>query len=176
MTHYAMPKDLRAFLAEAQLPRVSRDQPAPDPRLLAKLEAATDDNLGLADQAKAACVRALLWYAAGDLNTAHEIVQAMSGPDGAYIHGMIHRVEDDFNNARYWFARAVAHPASAEIYRHAVVNSPLIAAHSLWDPVYVTDLLEEARRTGISEELTTVLRIEFEELFNYLVDTKTPLT
>ncbi|MBV9490800.1 MAG: hypothetical protein JO069_13940 [Verrucomicrobia bacterium] len=170
-----MPTDLRALLAEAQLPRLSREMPAPNPRLLARLEGVTDDDLGLRDRAKAACVRALLWYAAGDLNVAHEIVQAISGPDAAYIHGMIHRVEDDFNNARYWFGRAVAHPASAEIYRHAVVNSSQIAANPLWDPSYVTDLLEQARVTGVSEELTTVLRIEFEELFNYLTDTKAPL-
>ena len=168
-------KDVRAFLAKAKLPRVSPDEPAPDPQLLAQVEATTDSDLGLPEPQKAACVRALLWYAAGNLNAAHEIVQPMSGPDGAYIHGMIHRVEDDFDNARYWFSRAAAHPASAEIYRHAVVNSPAIAAHPLWDPVYVTDLLEQSRKTGISEELITILRIEFEELFNYLTDTKTPL-
>ena len=170
-----MPQDVRALVAEAQLPRVSRDQPPPNPSLLAKLEAITDGDLGLADRSKAACVRALLWYSAGDLNAAHEIVQSMSSSDGAYIHGMIHRVENDFDNARYWFSRAVAHPASAEIYRHAVVNSPLIATRPLWDPVYVTDLIEEARTTGLSEELTTVLRIEFEELFNYFTDAKTPV-
>ncbi|MBV8898931.1 MAG: hypothetical protein JOY92_02320 [Verrucomicrobia bacterium] len=168
-------QDVRAFVAEAKLPRVSPDEPAPDPQLLSRIEAITDSDLGLPERQKAACVRALLWYAAGDLHAAHEIVQPMPGPDGAYIHGMIHRVEDDFDNARYWFSRAAAHPASAEIYRHAVVNSTAIAAHPLWDPVYVTDLLEQSRRTGISEELVTVLRIEFEELFNYLTDTKTPV-
>lgn len=168
-------QDVRSFLAKAKLPRVSPDEPAPDPQLLAQVEAVADSDLGLPERQKAACVRALLWYAAGDLHAAHEIVQPMPGPDGAYIHGMIHRVEDDFDNARYWFSQAAAHPASAEIYRHAVVNSPAIAAHPLWDPIHVTDLLEQSRKTGISEELITVLRIEFEELFNYLTDTKTPV-
>ena len=163
------------MLAEARVPRVSRKEPSADPALLAKLEGITDDDLALTDKSKTSCVRALLWYAAGDLHAAHEIVQPMSSPDGAYIHGMIHRVEDDFDNARYWFMRAAAHPASAEIYRHAFVNSPLIASRPLWDPVYVTELLEEARITGLSEELRTVLRIEFEELFNYLTDNKTPI-
>ncbi|MBW0000417.1 MAG: hypothetical protein JO015_15065 [Verrucomicrobia bacterium] len=167
-------QDVRALLAKAKLPRISPDEPAPDPQLLAQIEAITDSSLDLPEPQKAACVRALLWYTAGNLNAAHEIVQPMSGPDGAYIHGMIHRVEGDFDNARYWFSRAAAHPASAEIYRHAVVNSQAIAAHPLWDPVYVTDLVEESG-TGISEELATVLRIEFEELFNYLTDTKTPV-
>ena len=171
-----LPQDVRAFLANAKLPRVSPDDPTPDPQLLAQVDAITDSDLpGLPERQKAACVRALLWYVAGNLNAAHEIVQPMSGPDGAYIHGMIHRVEGDFDNARYWFSRAAAHPASAEIYRHAVVNSQAIAKHPLWDPSYVTDLVEQSRRTGISEELITVLRIEFEELFNYLTDTKTPV-
>jgi hypothetical protein len=37
-----------------------------------------------------------------------------------------------------------------------------------WDPILVTDLLEKSRSSGVSEELQTLLTIEFEELLRFL--------
>ncbi len=170
-----MTQDPRALLAGVRLPRLSPDQPRPDHDLLARLEGLEDHDLTLTDASKAPCVRALLWYAAGNLAAAHAIAQALPGPDGAYLHGMVHRAEGDFDNARYWFSQAAAHPASAELYRHVVVNSPAMASRPLWDPVHLTDLVEEAGPTGLTPELETVLRIEFEGLFDYFTDTKAPV-
>jgi hypothetical protein len=52
------------------------------------------------------CVQAL-WYAAkGDWDRAHEIAQAESGPEGAWVHAHLHRIEGDLGNAGYWYRRA----------------------------------------------------------------------
>ena len=42
----------------------------------------------------------------GDWEAAHRIVQDMDGPEAAWIHAHLHRIEGDLPNARYWYARA----------------------------------------------------------------------
>ena len=44
---------------------------------------------------------------AGDWNRAHEIVQQdEDDPTACWIHAVLHRIEGDFGNARYWYRRA----------------------------------------------------------------------
>lgn len=44
---------------------------------------------------------------AGDWQGAHEIVQEHEDqPIANWIHGVVHRMEGDLSNARYWFRRA----------------------------------------------------------------------
>lgn len=48
-----------------------------------------------------------LWHdARGDWDAAHECAQRDRGPDGAWVHGYLHRVEGDARNARGWYKRA----------------------------------------------------------------------
>jgi hypothetical protein len=42
----------------------------------------------------------------GAWQPAHEIVQAEDSPLGAWLHGIVHTLEGDLDNARYWYARA----------------------------------------------------------------------
>jgi len=48
---------------------------------------------------------AMLWLRLGLINRAHDIVQSADGGVRAYIHGIVHRLEGDFWNAKYWFRR-----------------------------------------------------------------------
>ena len=51
--------------------------------------------------------RAALWHAArNDWHAAHEAAQSDDGPDAAWVHAYLHRVEGDLPNARYWYGRA----------------------------------------------------------------------
>lgn len=48
-----------------------------------------------------------LWHAGkGDWETAHRLVQDISGPDAAWVHAYLHREEGDLANAAYWYRRA----------------------------------------------------------------------
>jgi hypothetical protein len=39
----------------------------------------------------------------------------VDGPDGAFVHGIMHRREPDYGNAGYWFRRVGKHAAFGEI-------------------------------------------------------------
>ena len=43
---------------------------------------------------------------AGHWDEAHQRVQPYSDRMACLIHGYLHRVEGDLNNARYWYSRA----------------------------------------------------------------------
>jgi len=48
-----------------------------------------------------------LWHDAhGDWEQAHEVAQSVEGPEGAWVHGYLHRKEGDLSNAQYWYSRA----------------------------------------------------------------------
>jgi hypothetical protein len=150
-----------------RLPRTAVAEPPRDGKLIEFLRSADLARLGGFPDSSVPYARSLLLLAAGDIEAAHRIAQESSSVDGAYVHGMIHRIEDDFDNARYWFFRAGVHPASPEIYRRAAANSQRIASHPTWDAGGVTDWLEESRVKGIGEELRAVLRIESEVLLEH---------
>jgi hypothetical protein len=42
----------------------------------------------------------------GDWKRAHEIVQADESTLGCWAHGIVHMIEGDIGNARYWYRRA----------------------------------------------------------------------
>jgi hypothetical protein len=43
---------------------------------------------------------------AGEWKLAHAIVQKDSSPLGNWAHGIVHLIEGDLDNARYWYRRA----------------------------------------------------------------------
>jgi len=42
---------------------------------------------------------------AGDWHRAHGIVQRLDDPLACWIHAILHKIEGDAGNARYWYAR-----------------------------------------------------------------------
>ncbi len=50
-----------------------------------------------------------LWLLANDLDRSHVISQDHASVDGAFWHGIMHRREGDFGNAKYWFRRVGRH-------------------------------------------------------------------
>ncbi len=57
-------------------------------------------------QSYGGALRALWLVSRGEWEMAHEAAQADEGPDGAWVHAYLHRVEGDLTNAKYWYRQA----------------------------------------------------------------------
>jgi hypothetical protein len=73
-----------------------------------------------------------LWLLAGELDRSHSVSQSIGDRDGSFWHGIMHRREGDFSNAKYWFRQAMRHPIeplmTSRIAREAErIDSPLAA-------------------------------------------------
>ncbi len=55
---------------------------------------------------KPALARAVDLLDAGDWQQAHEIVQNEPSALASWLHGIVHTLEGDLDNARYWYGRA----------------------------------------------------------------------
>lgn len=69
--------------------------------------------------------RALDLLAAGDWQRAHEIVQEQESALGSWLHGIVHTLEGDLDNARYWYRQA-----RREFPGPAAVSQEIAAARS----------------------------------------------
>src|SRR5205823_9313810 len=71
------------------------------------------------DDARALLAGLWLWH--GALHEAHQIIQDLASPTASFWHAILHRLEGDFGNARYWYARCRDHRAMRML--GAVVDS-----------------------------------------------------
>jgi len=123
----------------------------------------------IADVAMFGLVRGLLFFAVDAVDAAHRIFQDEKSDLGSYLHGMVHRREPDFDNARYWFRRAGRLPFFQKLHGEAVEHSAVVGRQSTWDPYLFTGECEQARHGAIEKvpELVRLQRAEFEVIFDY---------
>lgn len=144
-----------------------------DWELSGKIRDARDEEIAgdatIADPKLWKLVRGALLYAVDSLDPAHRIFQDEPSDLGSYWHGMMHRREADFDNARYWFRRAGRLPFFERLHEAAREHSSVLARQPSWDPYLFTGECEQAR-FGATEklpELAAVQRAEWETLLNY---------
>ena len=161
-----------AVLRDGQLLKKLRPTEVSDVALLLKIRAASDADLAggrtVANPRMLALIRAGLVYACDSLEESHLIVQGISGDDAAYWHGMIHRREGDFENARHWFRRTGTLPVFNELHRAASAVSHVVAAQSNWDPYLYTGLCEQEKfgEQELRGELLKLQAIEFRAMLD----------
>jgi len=142
----------------------------PVERILQIRSASTEQLAGSPElEDRARLVRAFLFYANDGLDEAHRIAQHASGDLASYMHGMIHRREEDFENARYWFRSAGELPFFPELQGRAAAISEDMAKQLKWDPYLFTTLCERSKygaRTPL-KVLGELQKAEFRVFLDY---------
>lgn len=133
----------------------------------------------IVDRSAARCCLAGVWLLHNFFDESHAISQEIETPDGSYWHGILHRREPDYGNAKYWFRRVGTHPIfpalAAEARREAQAEPALdpagsyLAADSAWDPLRFVDLCEQIARgrSNAVEVCLSIARIEWQLLFEH---------
>jgi hypothetical protein len=171
-------RNVLALLATAELPELG-----PGPRAGVESETALNGKLqDILSKSKLPplnqeLIRALvlLWH--DHLDAAHVISQEIETSDGSLVHGIVHRREPDYSNAKYWFRRVGKHPAFAKIAERVAARleesksagrSAPFTRNGEWDACAFVDACETASARGEShpeyETARQVQRIETETL------------
>ncbi|MDX9755456.1 MAG: hypothetical protein RBU29_15945 [bacterium] len=130
---------------------------------------------GIVDLEMAECCLAALWMYHDFLDESHRLSQQVYTHTGSYWHGIMHRREPDYPNAKYWFQRVGQHPIYPELKEaveqlHVAWDEvPPFLLREVWDPAGFIDLCEQSRGKNDSMEkfCQTVQQIEWQILFDY---------
>lgn len=114
-----------------------------------------------------------------DLEAAHALVQELHSATGSALHGIVHRREGDYDNARYWFLRAGDYPAyhGLESRAAALLGSERIPAGTIgqalaairnqgsWNPSLFVSMIEiHETRTNRDDDTVRLLLERLQQL------------
>ncbi|TDF95983.1 hypothetical protein E1757_19125 [Paenibacillus piri] len=139
----------------------------------------------------ASAVKAGLHLLNDSLDKSHELSQSIHNATGSYWHGIMHRMEGDYSNSKYWFRQVGSHPVFAsllleakDVYRShdtgsirsAALKSQLekLMSGSVWDPYGFIDAVQQQVQVAQEQEsealLSAVQRIEMKLLLQYSLE------
>jgi hypothetical protein len=158
------------------------DAGRPDQSARSALEALSVDtafrHARIVDHDAARCCLSAVWLLHDFLDESHTISQKIETSSGSFWHGIMHRREGDFSNAKYWFRRVGRHGAFEAIGQRAAELAAVrgderaikkLITSSAWDPFAFVDLCESAVH-GKNPSLELCLDIqqaEWEMLFDH---------
>ena len=120
------------------------------------------------DERMARCCLAAVWLLHDCLDESHTISQGISSPEGSFWHGIMHRREGDFSNAKYWFRKVGEHPVFESLAAQAKQLGCQSAA-GRYDPFAFVDACQAAV-SGASSHADLCVQLqqrEWELLFDH---------
>ena len=106
----------------------------------------------ISSMSDAKCVHAGLYLYFSALDESHTISQTIHTPSGSYWHGIMHRQEGDWSNARYWFRRTGSHPVFSALEEET---------GKAWDPFDFVDLC--AKDSARQAQRGSLVRLQMAE-------------
>ncbi|MEM7782349.1 MAG: hypothetical protein AAF623_03275 [Planctomycetota bacterium] len=106
------------------------------------------------DKRMAKCCLSGVWLLHHFLYESHEISQEIPTSEGSYWHGIMHRMERDYWNSKYWYRQVGDHT----VYRSVGDD---------WDPHLFVDQCEEAEANGDLASVQPIAATEWKCLFEY---------
>jgi hypothetical protein len=142
-----------------------------------------------ADYASAVKAGLHLWNES--LDKSHDLSQHIENTAGSYWHGIMHRMEGDYSNAKYWFRLVGTHSVFVPLQQqaklmynrfepHSIISSSLkgqlekLMARPDWDPYMFIDLVQlqvhTAQEDRAGELLERIQRSEMRLLLQYSME------
>lgn len=174
---YASP--VAALLGEPRALALDRGAPnrAAFDQLSALTEARLCDGHAVRDREMARACLAALWLYHDFLDESHRISQSLHGREGSYWHGIMHRREGDYANAKYWFRRVGAHPIHEALGLSARAlaqdadgaGGKSVRPSNAWDPAGFVDRCAAAcaGQSGATDLCRRIQEREWQLLFDY---------
>ncbi|MBL8889858.1 MAG: hypothetical protein JNL67_07745 [Planctomycetaceae bacterium] len=157
------PPNLKLFISATSLAQYPLDQPNQSMRhALSSVNVADLFPEPVGTNSHVQCVLSGLWLLHGYLDEAHEICQAVPTAEGSFWHAIMHRMEQDYWNSKYWYQK---------IGQHAVLDRIAARLQKRWQPGHFVDECEKFRGTGArvaqASDIRRLSQIEWQELFQY---------
>ena len=105
---------------------------------------------------------ALLWH--DHLDASHTLSQDISTREGSWLHGIMHRREPDYANAKYWFNLVGRHAAFPKLAERS--------GRKNWDPFAFIDECEAAEQgkdAAAVAKLRELQALEFDVLVEHIL-------
>jgi hypothetical protein len=173
--------DLKALL-QTEEPAHLGPQPRPSALAIPELDRRLDTALRDSQLTPAIkdLLRALIYLWHDHLDASHSLAQDIENADGSLIHGIMHRREPDYSNAKYWFRRVGSHPSFLALALRAGellekrsetdLHSRLVP-NKMWDPFAFVDAVEDAAEFRSKVPLLQeIQKMEFECLLENILN------
>ncbi|MBY0587012.1 hypothetical protein K2X85_07535 [bacterium] len=127
------------------------------------------ESKGSLSRSSAEAIRSAILLFHDHLDASHTISQSLESPEGSFLHGIMHRREGDFSNAKYWFRQVGPHPVFDSLSTAGLVES---LGWNRFDPIKFVDRVRDVVGTSSPEEhvCQQIQEAEWWFLFQYLWD------